>query len=73
MITLGLPDKRAHVDPLVESALLDPALGGLTPRQAVEQGGTVLDELKALLDDFDWASRRPADMSGKRIRALLGL
>jgi hypothetical protein len=50
-----------------------PALRNLTPRQAVEYGGDVLDDLKALLDDFDWASRRPADMSGKRIRALLGL
>jgi hypothetical protein len=50
-----------------------PALGGLSPRQAVERGGAVLDALGALLDDFDWSARSPADMSGQRIRMLLGL
>jgi hypothetical protein len=50
-----------------------PALGGLSPRQAVQQGGAVLDALGALLDDFDWSARSPGDMSGQRIRALLGL
>jgi len=50
-----------------------PALGGLSPRQAVERGGAVLDALGALLDDLDWSARSPADMSGQRIRTLLGL
>ena len=34
-----------------------PALGGLSPRQAVERGGAVLDALGARLDDFDWSAR----------------
>jgi hypothetical protein len=50
-----------------------PALGGLTPRQAVDQGGSALDALDALLDDFDWAHQRHGGMSAARIRDLLGL
>ena len=55
-----------------------PALGGLTPRQAVADRAR-RPALEALLDDFDWieAQARPQDrgrgMDPARLRELLGL
>jgi hypothetical protein len=52
-----------------------PALGGMTPRQALEDP-VMRRELEALLDDMTWQARS-ADGSGTmdpdRIRELLGL
>jgi hypothetical protein len=52
-----------------------PALGGLTPRQALADDA-VRPELEALLDDMTWEHRRagrPGLMDPDRIRALLGM
>jgi hypothetical protein len=55
-----------------------PALGGLTPRQAVADQAR-RTALEALLDDFDWmdAHAGPGDMGRSmdpaRLRKLLGL
>ncbi len=48
-----------------------PALGGRTPRECVAAGGTELDELRALLDDFE--SMGDEGMSAQRLRVLLGI
>jgi tetratricopeptide (TPR) repeat protein len=52
-----------------------PALGGLTPRQALSDA-TARPELEALLDDMAWQLRRGGGtglMDPARIRALLGM
>lgn len=53
-----------------------PALGGATPREAVDDP-RLSDELEALLDDFDWSARRHngpgRGMDARRIRNLLGI
>lgn len=52
-----------------------PALGGLTPRQAVADR-RLRPELEALLDDMTWQQRRSGGaglMDPSRIRALLGI
>jgi hypothetical protein len=51
-----------------------PALDGRTPRQAAAEGGSVLAELHALLDDIQWrADNSGGGMSAARIRRHLGL
>ncbi|GIH68109.1 SEC-C metal-binding domain-containing protein [Sphaerimonospora thailandensis] len=50
-----------------------PALGGLTPREAVARGGAARADLDALLDDFEWSADQPQAMSAARIRRLLGI
>lgn len=52
-----------------------PALGGLTPRQALADDAA-RPELEALLDDMTWEHRRaggPGMMDPDRVRALLGM
>lgn len=52
-----------------------PALGGLTPRQALTDDA-VRPELEALLDDMTWELRRagrPGLMDPNRLRGLLGM
>lgn len=53
-----------------------PALGGATPREAVEDP-QLRGELEGLLDDFEWSAHRHdgprRGMDARRIRALLGL
>lgn len=52
-----------------------PALGGLTPRQALADDA-VRPELEALLDDMTWEHRRaggPGLMDPDRLRTLLGM
>ena len=52
-----------------------PALGGLTPRQALADDAA-RPELEAILDDMAWEQRRaggPALMDPDRVRALLGM
>jgi hypothetical protein len=54
---------------------LIPALGGLTPRQALTDPAA-RPKLDALLDDMAWQERRSAGggvMRTDRVRALLGL
>lgn len=68
---------------LLEQAMLDyeqrwldrqpPALDGRTPRQAAAEGGSVLAELHALLDDIQWQTDNSGGMSATRIRYHLGL
>jgi len=48
-----------------------PGLGGRTPRAAAAEGGDVLDELRAMLDDFEWQGE--GQMSVDWMRAELGL
>ena len=51
-----------------------PALGGVTPRDAVARGGRALAELLALLDDMEWMSAQSSGgMDADRIRGHLGL
>ena len=51
-----------------------PALGGLTPREALVDPA-VRPELEAMLDDMAWQERASSGgtMSASRVRALLGL
>ena len=64
--------RRAEVNWVDESV---PALGGLTPREAVGDPNARA-ELEALLDDMAWNQRKPGGaglMDPSRIRALLGI
>lgn len=78
------PAAEPELDELMERYIRDyeqrwvdeaiPALGGLSPREAAEQGGEALAELRALLDDLDWMhQRQDSAMSGERIREMLGI
>jgi len=75
------PDLAAVMADLMremEDAWVDekiPALGGLTPRQAMRDPAQ-REELEALLDDMTWQHRRGdthGSMDPDRLRALLGL
>ncbi|MFV2064934.1 MAG: SEC-C domain-containing protein, partial [Chloroflexota bacterium] len=75
------PDVAAAMAGLMremEDAWVDeeiPALGGLTPRQAMRDP-VWRDELEAMLDDMTWQRRRSGahgSMDPDRLRALLGL
>jgi len=44
---------------------------GLSPRQAVAEGGAALAELRAMLDDLEWFGRE--HMDAHLLRAQLGL
>jgi hypothetical protein len=64
---------RQHEDRWLSERI--PALGGLTPRQAVADPAA-REELIALLDDFEWQDRRTPNafsMDADRIRSELGL
>jgi hypothetical protein len=65
---------RRHEERWVEEKI--PALGGLTPRQALADP-SARPRLEALLDDMEWQRRRAgpggASMDPDRVRGLLGL
>lgn len=63
---------REHEERWVDDSI--PALGGLTPRQALDDP-VMRRELEALIDDMEWHSRGATSgtMDAARIRALLGI